>query len=40
VLVDGRILVGGGQLTALDEEPAVREAAESAAALHIRTGWP
>ncbi len=40
VLVDGRILVQGGQLTALDEEQAVREAAESAAALHARTGWP
>ena len=40
VVVDGRILVLDGQLTALDEEQVVREAVESAAALHRRAGWP
>jgi 5-methylthioadenosine/S-adenosylhomocysteine deaminase len=40
VVIDGRILLRGGQLTALDEEQVVREAVESAAALHLRAGWP
>jgi 5-methylthioadenosine/S-adenosylhomocysteine deaminase len=38
VIVDGRILKRGGQLTALDAEQVVREAAESLAALRARAG--
>ncbi len=40
VIVDGRILKRGGQLTALDAEQVAREAAESALALRGRAGWP
>jgi 5-methylthioadenosine/S-adenosylhomocysteine deaminase len=36
VVVDGRILKRGGQLTTLDPEQAVREAAESLAAVRAR----
>jgi len=38
VVVDGRILKREGQLTALDPEQVVREAAESLAALKARAG--
>jgi cytosine/adenosine deaminase-related metal-dependent hydrolase len=38
VIVDGRILKRGGQLTAVDPEQVVREAAESLAALRARVG--
>lgn len=40
VIVDGRILKRHGQLTALDVEQVVREAAESVASLQQRAGWP
>jgi cytosine/adenosine deaminase-related metal-dependent hydrolase len=39
-MVDGRILVRGGKLTSLDTEQVTREAAESAAGIHARAGWP
>jgi cytosine/adenosine deaminase-related metal-dependent hydrolase len=38
VLVDGRVLKRGGQLTALDPDQVVREAAESLAGLRARVG--
>ena len=38
VVVDGRILKRGGQMTALDVEKVVREAAESLTALRVRAG--
>jgi cytosine/adenosine deaminase-related metal-dependent hydrolase len=38
VVVDGRILKRGGQMTALDVEKVVREASESLAALRARAG--
>jgi cytosine/adenosine deaminase-related metal-dependent hydrolase len=38
VIVDGRILKRGGQLTAVDPEQVVREAAESLAGLRARAG--
>jgi hypothetical protein len=40
VVVDGRILKRGGQLTALDQEQVIREAAESLAAMRARAGGP
>jgi len=40
VVVDGRILLQNGRFTALDEEQVIREATQSAAALHDRAGWP
>jgi len=40
VIVDGRILRRGGEFTALDHAQVVRAAAESAAALRARAGWP
>src|SRR5205085_6813351 len=39
VIVDGRILKRGGQLTALDVEQVAREAIESLAGLKQRAGW-
>ena len=40
VVVDGRILRRGGKFTALDYPKVLQEAAESAAALRQRAGWP
>lgn len=40
VLVDGRILKRGGQLTAVDVEKVGREASETLALLRERAGWP
>lgn len=39
-VVDGRILLRGGQFTALDGEPVMREAAEAVQAVYARAGWP
>jgi cytosine/adenosine deaminase-related metal-dependent hydrolase len=39
-MVDGRILLRGGKLTAVDTEQVTREAAESAAGIQKRAGWP
>ena len=38
VVVDGRIVKRGGQMTALDVEKVVREASESLAARRVRAG--
>jgi 5-methylthioadenosine/S-adenosylhomocysteine deaminase len=40
VVVDGRILRRGGKFAALDYPTVLQEAAESAAALRQRAGWP
>jgi cytosine/adenosine deaminase-related metal-dependent hydrolase len=40
VIVDGRILRRAGEFTALDHAQVLREAAETAAALRARAGWP
>jgi 5-methylthioadenosine/S-adenosylhomocysteine deaminase len=40
VIVDGRILRRAGEFTALDHAQVLKEAAESAAALRARAGWP
>lgn len=40
VMVDGRILMRGGKLMAMDEDRVVREAADTALALRKRAGWP
>jgi cytosine/adenosine deaminase-related metal-dependent hydrolase len=40
VVADGRVLLRGGQFTALDHPQILREATESAAALRTRAGWP
>jgi cytosine/adenosine deaminase-related metal-dependent hydrolase len=40
VVVDGRILRRGGKFAALDYPKVLQEAAESAAALRQRAGWP
>jgi hypothetical protein len=40
VVVDGRILRRAGEFTALDHAQVLREAAESAAGLRGRAGWP
>jgi 5-methylthioadenosine/S-adenosylhomocysteine deaminase len=39
VIVDGRILLRGGQFTALDHAEVVKEAAETVNALRIRANW-
>src|SRR6185503_3805896 len=40
VIADGRILRRSGEFTALDHAQVLRDAAESAAALRSRAGWP
>jgi len=40
VIVDGRILRRAGEFTALDHAQVLKEAAEYAAALRARAGWP
>jgi cytosine/adenosine deaminase-related metal-dependent hydrolase len=40
VIADGRILRRGGEFTALDHARVVRDAAETAASLQARAGWP
>jgi cytosine/adenosine deaminase-related metal-dependent hydrolase len=40
VIVDGRILRRAGQFTALNHAEVLNEAAESAAGLRARAGWP
>jgi 5-methylthioadenosine/S-adenosylhomocysteine deaminase len=40
VVVDGRVLVRGGKLTALDEARIGRQAGEAALAIRKRAGWP
>ena len=39
-VVDGRILMRGGRLTAMDEARVGRDAAEAAAGLRARAKWP
>ncbi|MSQ50336.1 MAG: cytosine deaminase [Betaproteobacteria bacterium] len=39
-MVDGRILMRGGKLTAMDENRVVRDAAAAAMELQKRAGWP
>jgi hypothetical protein len=39
VIVDGRILLRGGQFTALEHAEILKEAAETVAALRARANW-
>jgi cytosine/adenosine deaminase-related metal-dependent hydrolase len=40
VIVDGRVLRRGGEFTALDHAGVLRQAADTAAGLRQRAGWP